>query len=308
MSIGSRSLARVIRATAWALLASGLFASGATAGLLEVVTTAGSASGVPDTEVRDALVGPISTTSTTQFGSPPGQSSSFGTSSAAADYGHLAVFGSGATYGSVSAPALTSDVTSTASWRDSFTVLPTDLSIIGSAAHGIALVGLTGTTSVSVGSPLGSLASAHVAYTVTVNLTGGSGAQSGVLLQTPGEAPQFSGDPLPLVLAIPFDVALGSPVDVFVQLTEVGDTNVSAGFGGNNTFDGDFSHSLRWGGISEMRDDQGNLINFSVTSDSGFDYSKPVPEPTSAGLLSLEALFVLGLVGIRLTLGVAAPR
>jgi hypothetical protein len=57
-----------------------------------------------------------------------------------------------------------------------------------------------------------------------------------------------------------------------------------------------------------MRDDQGNLINFSVTSDSGFDYSKPVPEPTSAGLLSLEALFVLGLVGIRLTLGVAAPR
>ena len=178
MRVRSRSLARLVRASAWALLASGLFASSAKAGLLEVVTTAGSASGVPDTEVKDALVGPISNSATTQFGSPPGQSSSYGTSSAAADYGQLGVSTSGATYGAVSAPALTSSVSSTASWRDSFTILPTDLSIIGSTAHGIALVGLTGTTSVSVGSPLGSLASAHVAYTVTVDLAGGSEVHS----------------------------------------------------------------------------------------------------------------------------------
>jgi hypothetical protein len=57
---------------------------------------------------------------------------------------------------------------------------------------------------------------------------------------------------------------------------------------GTGTFSADVSGSLHWGGIQSVTDEFGNPINdWTITSQSGFDYSKPfsVPEPSSLLLL-----------------------
>ena len=58
-----------------------------------------------------------------------------------------------------------------------------------------------------------------------------------------------------------------------------------------------FGHTLRWGGITSVVDSATGqpIESWAVTSDTGFDYSKPfVPEPASAVLLLLGVPFVVG--------------
>jgi hypothetical protein len=57
---------------------------------------------------------------------------------------------------------------------------------------------------------------------------------------------------------------------------------------GGGVFSADVSNSLRWGGIEKVTDEFDNPIDdWTVTSESGFDFSKPfgVPEPASVLLL-----------------------
>jgi hypothetical protein len=71
-------------------------------------------------------------------------------------------------------------------------------------------------------------------------------------------------------------------------------------------FSGDVSGSVHWGGIVSITDESGNpLDNWTISAESGFDYSKPfgVPEPSSA-LLFLAGVCVplaLGRSRFRMT-------
>jgi hypothetical protein len=78
----------------------------------------------------------------------------------------------------------------------------------------------------------------------------------------------------------------------FLQFKEPGSVTISA----------DVSGSLHWGGIESVTDEFGNLItDWTITSASGFDYSKPfgVPEPSSVLLLSIVLCARLSLRGRR---------
>jgi len=71
---------------------------------------------------------------------------------------------------------------------------------------------------------------------------------------------------------------------------------------GAATASGDFAHTLTWGGFTEVRDAQGNLVtHYTLTSDSGTDWSKPVPEP---GTLPLVGAGLAGLAISRRRPGV----
>ena len=54
----------------------------------------------------------------------------------------------------------------------------------------------------------------------------------------------------------------------------------------------DFAHSITWGGPGQVIDLNNQMNpNFTLTSESGFNYSQPfiptAPEPATAGLLGL---------------------
>jgi hypothetical protein len=301
MRVGTRSLSRCSGAIALALSAGALFASGAAAGVLQVTTSASARSSVPDLHVVADTTGPLSTSSSDQSGSPPGQDSSRATASASADYGHLSASTSDAVYGDAAANhALDATATATASWQDVFTIVPRDVATIGSAGHGVAFIDLTGTESIFAGSIQSGLAATQVSYYVRVSLADTDVTYTGTWRQASAQAATFFGDGLPLHAQVPFDAVLGSPIAISVELGLFADTNAQAGVGGSETADGDFSHSLRWGGLSPIVDDLGNPIDFTLTSDSGFDYTKPLPEPGSAAL-SLEVGLALALAAARLT-------
>ncbi len=68
--------------------------------------------------------------------------------------------------------------------------------------------------------------------------------------------------------------------------------NADAANGGTTAFSADFSASLKWGGVESVTDLAGNPIpseDWSIESESGFDYSRPfvVPEPSSVLLVAI---------------------
>ena len=60
-----------------------------------------------------------------------------------------------------------------------------------------------------------------------------------------------------------------------------------------------YANSLLWGGISSVTDANGNpILDFTVSSDSGFNYATAVPEPGTWAML-IAGLGLLGLVAKR---------
>lgn len=55
-----------------------------------------------------------------------------------------------------------------------------------------------------------------------------------------------------------------------------------------------YTDTLSWQGLNEVRDAAGDLVAgyTAVSADSGFDYGRPIPEPSTAGLMVLGGLFV----------------
>lgn len=83
----------------------------------------------------------------------------------------------------------------------------------------------------------------------------------------------------------------------------VGYANANSGFAQagamTSTFDGEFSQTVTWGGgtrVSVLETGE-VLSNYTITSESGFDYSKPFPVPEPAGLLPLAP--TIGLLALR---------
>ena len=108
----------------------------------------------------------------------------------------------------------------------------------------------------------------------------------------PGDSSTTKFDPSPVVPLI-FTAFSGIPFTLYMQLDAEASASVlsfdaTTGNGGNAGATSDFSQTLLWGGISGVTDSQGNPItDWTVTSDSGFDYSQPATEPEPSTLLLL---------------------
>ncbi len=97
-----------------------------------------------------------------------------------------------------------------------------------------------------------------------------------------------------------FEGVAGSRVSFTVSLFALAQSNSSStdvyNHAGASAFGiADFSHTMAWGGITSVTDDSNGepIIGWSVTSDSGFDYSKPAvetPEPSSLVLVGLGGM------------------
>jgi hypothetical protein len=90
--------------------------------------------------------------------------------------------------------------------------------------------------------------------------------------------------------------ANGQSIRLDYRLKFTGTGTSSNGFepgdNADGTFAGSFGHTLAWGGIDSVNDATTGepITDISFTSASGFDYTTPVPEPSSLALLSLAGL------------------
>jgi hypothetical protein len=85
-------------------------------------------------------------------------------------------------------------------------------------------------------------------------------------------------------LTLSTEFIYGDPFNVRFNL--VANAQVDTSFASNALVD--LSHTARWGGFTEVLDAGGNRVaDFNATSDSGFNYAAPVPEPSSVMLLGL---------------------
>jgi len=102
----------------------------------------------------------------------------------------------------------------------------------------------------------------------------------------------FSGTP-PGTFSLPITAHFGSPIQLSVILSASDAASWDYLTPGAATATGDVAHTLTWGGFTEVRDAQGDLVtDYTVTSDSGTDWSKPVPE---TGTVLLMGAGIVGL-------------
>jgi hypothetical protein len=121
--------------------------------------------------------------------------------------------------------------------------------------------------------------------TLGVDFASSRGSSSAKQVQCFGDAP-CEGQLLPRFYAesvpIGFSVRFGEPGFFLVGLmTNIGRNSISTAPG---TADLDFSSTATWSGIQQVTIG-GSPVPFTITSESGTDWTKPVPEPGAAALL-----------------------
>ena len=95
-------------------------------------------------------------------------------------------------------------------------------------------------------------------------------------------------------IEFPVYARVGAATEFLVSLEVIASAKLftlSTGLGADTVsafINGDFSHTLRWGGITDFVDaETGEPIeNWTITSESGFDYAHGVPEPWSILIIS----------------------
>ena len=104
----------------------------------------------------------------------------------------------------------------------------------------------------------------------------------------------FSGDPPTGFSRISVPIEFSRPILLDVRLSA--DAQALGVSGDFATASAAFGHTLTWGGFDDVMDSEGaSVTGYTVTSDSGTDWSKPLPEP-SAESLRLAALASLATV------------
>ena len=159
--------------------------------------------------------------------------------------------------------------------------------------------GLASFVNVDGGVGSGCSGASQVGYGINARLTGsgnGQSIQSGTWTDYPCFGTHtFTGSP-PGNFSLTGTFIFGAPSVLTMILSANSNESWLDGFSGAATAEGDFAHTLTWGGFTEVRDANGNLVtSYTVTSDSGTDWSKPVavPEPATISLVA-TGLVALG--------------
>ncbi|MBI3840315.1 MAG: hypothetical protein HY288_20530 [Planctomycetia bacterium] len=107
----------------------------------------------------------------------------------------------------------------------------------------------------------------------------------------------------PDTIPLSFLINYGEPFDINVELSISAFSLSQTAFGTGSTrpasvgvvYDGDFSKTLTWGGITSVTDAYTGepIEGWTITSASGFDYSKPAPEPSTLIFAALAGLALL---------------
>jgi hypothetical protein len=104
----------------------------------------------------------------------------------------------------------------------------------------------------------------------------------------------------PDMIPVRFLYEIGKPFSLDFTLTLHTYGTAASGYTDTSTVlmstDADFTHTLSWGGITQITDHATGAVidDWTITSESGFDYSKPFPVPEPSTLV----LAALGLVAI----------
>jgi hypothetical protein len=178
-----------------------------------------------------------------------------------------------------------------AGWQDTFTIVLPGLE--GTPIHVEGNLRFSGTTKAEVSGPTAVYCGGGCAYVYAEAslvslphrlLLAHSIAQSADNYRDfPGHFPNIDPDP---VIPINMDLIIGQPFSFQTSLWLRIDGRASAGNLAN--MEADFRHTLAWGGITSVTNASTGepITDWTVTSDSGFDYSRGVPEPTSTVLLT----------------------
>ena len=224
---------------------------------------------------------------------------------ATADYGRLAVQSSGQVAGPFDAFPFGGGLAQgglSSSWTDQFTINAANPALVNQLGSVVFQIQVSGLLSADAGVGA-TLSLTRAGYGVQVDASSDAcdarcaTIRSGEVYDfgSQGGGAGFQGDPIGTFAANPVFFIFGMPVDLTVTL--------SAGVQSSAQFEtvtssasADLGSTLLWGGFLEVRDSVGTPVAaYSVTSDSGVDWSQPVaavPLPPSVlgfgtGLLAL---------------------
>lgn len=283
---------------AWAVVAG---AASARAASLEVD---GFSNATNDPQVQDLVnesgaAGPIAGGASSAGSATVGSGATSGTVSGSADYGVLRVRASG----TASGPFL--DVgggvaggSIEASWTDRFTIVPANPSLNFQPGTFTFVILLDGTLSADAGGAMQSNTRAQFGLNVDAGTCtsgcdfrlfgehGDFGSQGGGVIDTGDQIANFTSPPVPFLFGV--SVGLSVALQAFAQAVSGAEPVVSSA-------DADLGTSLLWGGLVSVADGSGSPVTaYTVTSESGVDWSQPIPEPATgaclaAGLAALAA-------------------
>jgi len=181
------------------------------------------------------------------------------------------------------------------SWDQIF-VMPASPFLVGTLATLVVPIDVSGTLSATLTPdvPRGHLRSdsaAQVIWTMTAGAVGGNA--SAMLWGTVDTFGTGYGD-MPGLHTLTFDVPLGVPTTLLLhyELHTTAGIGSALGVGGSVEGLAAFGSTFRWMGISQLLDADGNPIDFSIVSDSGFDWTQaaPTPSPVPVPPLALSLL------------------
>jgi hypothetical protein len=168
-------------------------------------------------------------------------------------------------------------------WLDMITINAPGLN--GTAGFIDFSLSLQGTLSAFTGN--NQVGSGNAGYSLDISFDNVTTSFSGS--KSPGGPP--TGDLLPLDVSI-----LNQPFTFGVPFRLEVDLGAGAGSGcdgncGQAGGQANLQDTLNWGGISEVRDSNGGSVtNFTLSSDSGTDWTQPVPEPSVVTLIFLALI------------------
>jgi hypothetical protein len=167
--------------------------------------------------------------------------------------------------------------------------------------HIVGFLKLHGSMNVST-SATGIFSVGEASVGVTIDGTGIASDSHRAVFQTAGQPKGSMGRENLNIIPFEYDVFPGDikPIELTIFVSGAADAHYSSNFlnvgSGAGAFNASFGSTLEWGGITSVTNARTGepITDWSVTSESGFDYSQvfPIPEPSALTLLLTAAAAV----------------